>query len=206
MNVFNTLTAPVLMLRENRIDTDVIFPARFLLLMQRDGLGEYFCRDRRRDAQGSFVANAIDDAAVQGAGILLAGKDFGCGSSREQAVWTILDFGITCVIAESFGEIFAANCVRNGVLPIVLDAAAIDRLETAARCGGLTIDLVGSTISWGGPDAGSIPFPIAANDRERLLNGWDETAMITCRWQKDIIRFETAQRRACPWLYEESCL
>lgn len=199
MKPFERLTSPVLVMRENRIDTDIIYPARFLLIMQREGLGDYFCRDRRVDAEGKAVANPIDEARARSAGILIAGREFGCGSSREQAVWTIADFGITCVIAESFGEIFQANCLRNGVLPIVLDAETIEKLVAFSATGELSVDLVERTITAGNT---VLDFPISDNARERLLKGWDETGMIQSRWGRSIEQFETAQREAQPWLYE----
>ena len=199
MKPFDTLTSPLLVLRENRIDTDIIYPARFLLLMQREGLGDYFCRDRRIDPDGNAIPNPIDEAKARGAGILVAGREFGCGSSREQAVWTIADFGITCVIAESFGEIFQANCLRNGVLPIVFDAATIDRLLAACGEGEMHVDLVSRTIRAGDE---TVAFEISDNARERLLKGWDETGMIQSRWGKDITRFEATQKASQPWLYE----
>ncbi|MCJ1961083.1 3-isopropylmalate dehydratase small subunit [Novosphingobium mangrovi (ex Hu et al. 2023)] len=199
MKPFESLTSPVLLLRENRIDTDIIYPARFLLIMQREGLGQYFCADRRVDPEGNAIANPIDEAKERGAGILIAGREFGCGSSREQAVWTIKDFGITCVIAESFGEIFQANCLRNGVLPIVFDPATVEELAAFGQDGELSVDLVARTITAGEK---VIDFEISDNARERLLKGWDETGMIQSRWGDAISTFEDGQRAAQPWLYE----
>ncbi len=203
MKPFERLTSPVLHLPENRIDTDIIYPARFLLIMQREGLGDYFCRDRRVDPEGNAIPNPIDEAKTRGAGILIAGREFGCGSSREQAVWTIADFGITCVVAESFGEIFQANCLRNGVLPIVLDPETIATLLDFAQTGELSVDLVARTITAGNM---VIDFAISDNARERLLNGWDETGMIQNRWGPAIESFEEGQRAAQPWLYEPLAL
>ncbi|GAM05439.1 3-isopropylmalate dehydratase small subunit [Novosphingobium sp. MBES04] len=199
MKPFESLTSPVLLLRENRIDTDIIYPARFLLIMQREGLGQHFCADRRVDFEGNAIANPIDEAKERGAGILIAGREFGCGSSREQAVWTIKDFGITCVIAESFGEIFQANCLRNGVLPIVLDPATVEELAAFGKEGELSVDLVARTITAGEK---VLDFEISDNARERLLKGWDETGMIQSRWGTAISTFEEGQRAAQPWLYE----
>ena len=196
MTPFTTLTAPALALIEDRIDTDILFPARFLLLMDKDGLGRYLCHDRRFDTGGQPIDNPIDPALDRGAGILLSGREFGCGSSREQAVWALSGAGFTCVIAESFGEIFAANCLRNGVLAITLEAAQIAMLRAVP--GDLTVDLERQTIGWHG---GSLSLAVPPATRERLLNGWDEIDMIVARAGNDIAAFETAQRRTQPWLY-----
>ena len=199
MSGFETLTSPVLHLDEDRIDTDVIFPARFLLLMQREGLGDYFCRDRRVDAQERPLPNPIDEAAAVGVRILLAGEDFGCGSSREQAVWALRSFGIRCVMAPSFGEIFQANCLRNGVLALKLTPAEVETVAAMVAQGPLTVSLEEQTIAGAGGE--TLAFAIAPAARERLLNDWDETAVIENRWGAAIDRFEADQRLAQPWLY-----
>jgi 3-isopropylmalate/(R)-2-methylmalate dehydratase small subunit len=200
MKPFTRIEAPALALVEDRIDTDILFPARFLLLMEKAGLGRYLCYDRRFDGQDRPVANPVDAAIDAGAGILLSGRDFGCGSSREQAVWTLADAGFTCVVAESFGEIFAANCVRNGVLAIQLDPVTIAALAAAAEIGPLTVDLSGQTIGRGNV---LIPFDVDPAVKARLLNGWDEIDMILSRSADDISGFEAGQRTAQPWLYED---
>ena len=118
MQRFVSLTSIAAPLPDVDIDTDVIFPARFLLLLNRQGLGQHLFHERRRSsAQERFV---LDRPPFDKAQILVAGRNFGCGSSREQAVWALTDFGIRCVIAPSFGEIFFANCFRNGVLALRL--------------------------------------------------------------------------------------
>lgn len=204
MKPFTSITAPALIIEEDSVDTDVIYPARFLLIMQRDGLGKYFCFDRRHDGDGNPLPNPIDDAKEAGAGILIAGRDFGCGSSREQAVWTIADFGISCVIAESLGEIFRANCVRNGVLPIVLTPENLDRVRAMAAAGPIGVELAERRIT--GTDGDAFAFEIPEGARERLLNGWDETGLIQNRWSNAIDAFEANQRQNQPWLYEELVL
>jgi len=198
MKPFVSLEAPALHLVEDRIDTDVLFPARFLLIMEKDGLGRYLCYDRRFDAADRPVPNPIDPALDAGAGIWLAGRDFGCGSSREQAVWALTGAGFSCVVAESFGEIFAANCLRNGMLAICLDRDAIDQLRHAAQDGMLRVDLPSQRIGQGEL---SIAFEIDPAAKERLLNGWDEIDTILTRAATDIDAFETAQRSSQPWLY-----
>ncbi|WP_245991769.1 3-isopropylmalate dehydratase small subunit [Blastomonas fulva] len=128
MHPFTRLTGLAASLAEDNVDTDVIYPARFLTITAREGLGDYAFADR------AFRPG--------GAPVLVAGANFGCGSSREQAVWALLGCGVRCIIAASFGEIFAGNCIRNGVLPVTLDAAQVAVLHRAADAGAtFTIDL-----------------------------------------------------------------
>lgn len=198
MTPFVTVTAPALWLPEDRVDTDILFPARFLLLMERRGLGRYLCYDRRFDADGVALPNPFDAPGAPPA-ILLAGRDFGSGSSREQAVWALADYGIRCVLAESLGEIFAANCLRNGVLAAALPRAALEALAALAAEGALTVDLpaqrVGRGETWF-----AIDIPAAA--KERLLSGRDEVAHILHTAAADLTAFEARQRTEQPWLYE----
>jgi len=198
MKAFTALDSVALPLLEDRIDTDILYPARFLLLMDRDGLGDYFCRDRRIDPEGRPIpGNAIDDPRHAGAQIVLAGEDFGCGSSREQAVWALAGYGIRCVIAPSFGEIFAANCLRNGVLAICLPRPVIDRIAEAG--GAVTVDLAGETIRAGDE---AIPFAVPEASRARLLNGWDDIDLILEQESGNVTAFEQRQQGQQPWLYE----
>lgn len=127
----------------------------------------------------------------------MAGEDFGCGSSREQAVWALSGYGIRCVIAPSFGEIFAANCLRNGVLAIQLPRGVIDRI--AAVGGPVTVDLPAGTIRAGGE---TIAFPVAEASRARLLNGWDDIDLILEQEAANVAAFEQGQQAGQPWLYE----
>src|SRR5579871_5690314 len=133
LRTINGVAAP---LPEDDIDTDAIYPARFLLLMNKTGLGRYAFHDRRFTTDGvenpQFVLNR---APWRNAQILVAGRNFGSGSSREQAVWTLRDFGIRCVMAASYGEIFFANCVQNGVLAIRLPSNQLEALSQAAAAG-----------------------------------------------------------------------
>lgn len=198
MKAFTAVSSVALPLLEDRIDTDILYPARFLLLMDREGLGDYFCRDRRVAPDGSPVAgNPVDDPRHAGAQIVLAGEDFGCGSSREQAVWSLAGYGIRCVIAPSFGEIFAANCLRNGVLAIVLPRFVIDRI--AAAEGAVTVDLQAQAIV---ADGETIPFSVPDANRVRLLNGWDDIDLILEQEGGPVAAFESDQQRQQPWLYE----
>jgi 3-isopropylmalate dehydratase small subunit len=199
MTPFTRLATPALPMLEDRIDTDILYPARFLLLMDRDGLGDLFCRDRRYDPAGAPIpGNVFDDPRYSGARIVLAGEDFGCGSSREQAVWALVGYGIRCVIAPSFGEIFAANCLRNGVLAIALPRPVIDRI--AAAEGEIVVDLEAQVIKAGDE---AIGFAIPDANRTRLLNGWDDIDLILEQEGGHVAAFEDRQKRQQPWLYEE---
>src|SRR5580692_5753079 len=170
MQRFVSLTSIAAPLPDVDIDTDVIFPARFLLLLNRQGLGQHLFHERRRSsAQERFV---LDRPPFDKAQILVAGRNFGCGSSREQAVWALTDFGIRCVIAPSFGEIFFANCFRNGVLPIVVDEPLLSRVRSAAEGGAeFTVDLERQSVTL--PDASMIPFAVEPRRRAALLAGLD---------------------------------
>jgi 3-isopropylmalate/(R)-2-methylmalate dehydratase small subunit len=181
------------------IDTDVIFPARFLLLMDKEGLGRYLFHGHRFAPDGSprsdFVLNR---PPYDRARILVAGANFGCGSSREHAVWALADFGIRCVIAESFGEIFAANCWRNGMLPLALPAAGHARLLATAEAGQeVAIDLAAGTVACG---EATIRFAIEPHHRRALIEGQDEVGRILAEDADDIARFEATQQRRAPWL------
>ena len=200
---FATITGAAVSMPEENIDTDIIFPARFLLLTQREGLGVHAFHDRRYLADGTqnpgFVLN---QPPFRTAPILVAGANFGSGSSREQAVWALVGHGIRAVIAPSLGEIFAGNCLRNGVLAITLDPATIAALHERAASGQIfTVSLETQSIT-----AGNQPptaFAIAPERRQALLMGWDETDQVLARFGEDITRFEAAQRRTQPWLHEK---
>jgi 3-isopropylmalate dehydratase small subunit len=198
MAAFTVFTARAVSLPEDDVDTDIIFPARFLTITEKRGLGRYAFYDRRHDGEGQVRADAPD---LAGAGILIAGANFGCGSSREQAPWALADLGIRCLIAPGFGEIFAGNCFRNGILPIVLDGAPLARVRGDAGAE-LTIDLVARRIVR--PDGEAIAFAIEDWRREPLLNGWDEIATILGLRAADIDAFEQRQRAAQPWLWRSA--
>lgn len=190
------------MLQDN-IDTDIIFPARFLLITAKHGLGEYAFYDRRFDGEGQKLADyPLNQARYASAPIIVAGANFGCGSSREQAVWALVGLGIRAVIAPSFGEIFAANCLRNGVLPIVLAAPDLAKAMQAAEAGeGFSIALSAQTVTIGA-DA-PIAFAIDPDAKAAVLNGWDETDQILNQYAADIAAFEARQRGLTPWLYQK---
>ncbi len=188
-----TITSPAAALMEDGIDTDVIFPARFLLRMDKAGLGACLFADR--PAQSAALRRG-DGRPVQ---IIFAGAQFGCGSSREHAVWSLVDFGIRAVIAPSFGEIFAGNAARNGLAAIQLDRPRIERLTMDSKAGDITIDLHAKTIT---TSAGTIiTFDMPESDRQALLNGWDEIDMMNAAHAHDINLFEASYRDRRPWLF-----
>ncbi|MRD72472.1 3-isopropylmalate dehydratase small subunit [Rhodocyclus tenuis] len=211
MDAFVRLNGLVAPLDRANVDTDAIIPKQFLKSIKRSGFGPNLfdewryldvgqpgqdCTNRPRNPD--FVLN---QPRYQGAQILLARKNFGCGSSREHAPWALLDFGFRAVIAESFADIFFNNCFKNGILPITLPAAEIDALFAAVSGTPgfrLLIDLERQVIER--PDGVSLPFAIDDYRKERLLNGWDDIGL-TLR-HADIIReFEERRRREQPWLF-----
>ena len=187
------LAAPLI---EDAIDTDTIFPARFLLLMSRAGMGRYLFHDRRYDANGrerpGFVLN---DPRFRDAPILLAGTSFGSGSSREQAVWALADHGIRCVVAASFGDIFAANCASNGIITATLPAARIADIAHAA--GKLIVDLPTQTIRAG---AIEISFAIDPRHRATLMSDQDPIGAILEDEAGAIAEHDRRRAVATPWL------
>jgi 3-isopropylmalate/(R)-2-methylmalate dehydratase small subunit len=202
MQPFTQIEGPAAPLPEDNIDTDIIFPARFLLITARDGLGRYAFNDRRFGADGEELPGfVLNQAPWRDAPVLVTGANFGSGSSREQAVWALLGRGMRCVIAPSFGEIFLGNCFRNGVLPIVLPEATVSDLTARAQEGKrLAVDLEACTVTVEGESP--IPFAVGAEQRLALLNGWDETAIILNTQGDGIAAFEARQREHQPWLYE----
>lgn len=199
MEPFTTLTSHVAAIEQSDIDTDVIFPARFLLLMDREGLGEHLFADRRFDADGKEQADfPLNDPACRDAQILLAGANFGSGSSREHAVWAVADYGFRCVMAPSFGPIFFNNCIKNGLLPISFDHALLPELFALARAGErFEVDLVEGFVQ-AGPLR--LPITLGAAPREMLLNGWDESDVILSRHAAQIDAFENNHCGRQPWL------
>ena len=201
MQAFVTLHSRALPMPDADIDTDIIFPARYLTLTQKTGLAPYAFRDQRYDAAGAekpgFVLN---QARWRGAQILVAGPNFGCGSSREQAPWALADLGLRCVIAPSFGAIFEANCLRNGLLPLRLPAAEHALLLADAQAGlELTVNLHAMTITRS--DGSGIAFRLPEAQRAALLSGLDEIALILQQDGERIAAFEARQRERMPWLY-----
>jgi len=181
-------------LGEDNIDTDVIFPARFLLLLERQGLGKYAFFERRN--KGGFV---LDRAPWKGTSVLVAGRNFGTGSSREQAVWALKDAGIRCIIAPSFGEIFFANCFRNGLLPIILPPDNIARVEAVADAGEtITVDLRSQLVHL--PSGPAIGFEISPHRKAALLAGLDEVDVILSQDMAAVADHEAQTMRDTPWV------
>ena len=200
MRKFTTLTSVAAPLPETHIDTDIIFPARFLLLPDKKGLGDKLFNERRQNRSGDGPRFILDTPPFDTAEILVTGRNFGTGSSREQAVWALADFGIRAVVAPSFGEIFFANCFKNGVLPIVLDEGSHERvMARASAAAPLTIDLQAQTVDLG--DGAPIGFDIEPYRKRSLLLGLDEIGMILADDAVDITAFEARQRASQPWLH-----
>ncbi len=190
MAQFTSLTSRVVALPVNDIDTDQIIPARFLKATDKNGMGDNLFADWRYHSDGSpkpdFVLNQPEAAGRQ---ILLAGDNFGCGSSREHAPWALTGFGFRAVISTSFADIFRSNALKNGLLPIIVDESTHQRLLTlAGEQPGveLTIDLATQTLSFPG---GSVSFPIDPFNKTCLLNGVDELGYILS-FAKEIAAFE----------------
>jgi 3-isopropylmalate/(R)-2-methylmalate dehydratase small subunit len=201
MDKFTTVTSPAVTLPDSNIDTDLIFPGRFLILTIRQGVGRYLFHDLRFLPDGSEnPAFPLNIPPFRDAKILVAGDNFGCGSSRENAVWTLKDYGIRVVISTGFGEIFFSNCFKNSVLPIVLDPARHALVQRMAATGApLTVDLENLRIE--APNFAPVPFEMDAFRREALLNGWDEITRILQNDGPDISAYEARQRGQMSWLY-----
>ncbi|MCB9958242.1 MAG: 3-isopropylmalate dehydratase small subunit [Rhodospirillaceae bacterium] len=184
------------------VDTDMIIPKQFLKTIQRSGLGRHLFDEMRYDESGAEVSNfVLNRPAYRNATVLVAGENFGCGSSREHAPWALLDFGIRCIIAPSFADIFFNNCFKNGILPIALPQSEVDKLlDDAARGANatITIDLPAQEIR--GPDGGVITFDIEPFRKHCLLNGLDDIGL-TLGHAEEIAQFEQGRRTAQPWLF-----
>ncbi|HHL22821.1 MAG TPA: 3-isopropylmalate dehydratase small subunit [Aliiroseovarius sp.] len=201
MDKFDKLTGVAAPMPLVNIDTDMIIPKQFLKTIKRSGLGVHLFDEMRYLDDGSenpdFVLNK---PAWRGAQILIAGDNFGCGSSREHAPWALLDFGIRCIISTSFADIFYNNCFKNGILPIVLPQAQVDKLMDDAERGAnavITVDLEAQEIR--GPDGGVIRFEIDPFRKHCLLNGLDDISL-TMEKAKFIENFETRMKQERPWV------
>jgi 3-isopropylmalate/(R)-2-methylmalate dehydratase small subunit len=202
MEKFTKLTAVAAPLPMVNVDTDKIIPKQFLKTIARTGLAKGLFYELRFDEAGhpkpGFV---LDQPAYKEAKILVAGANFGCGSSREHAPWALLDFGIHCIVASSFADIFYNNCFKNGILPIVLAQEQVDLLMDDAERGAnavVTVDLEAQTIT--GPDGGEIHFDIDPFRKHCLLNGLDDIGL-TLEKAASIDAFEGSQRNSQPWLH-----
>jgi 3-isopropylmalate/(R)-2-methylmalate dehydratase small subunit len=201
MDKFTTLTAVAAPLPMQNIDTDKVIPARFLKTIKRSGLGVHLFDPLRYDSEGKERSDFIlNQDGYRNAQIIIAHENFGCGSSREHAPWALADFGIRCVIAPSFGDIFYNNSCKNGLLPIRLPRAICDTLIEDARQGDnarLTIDLERQVVVR--PNGEAIHFDIDPFRKHSLLNGLDDIGQ-TLQQAPRIASYEAARREAQPWL------
>ncbi len=201
MEPFTKLTAVAAPLPMVNVDTDKIIPARYLKTIKRSGLSEGLFRDLRTDADGKPNDFILNQPAYRGAQILVAGDNFGCGSSREHAPWALLDAGIRCVISTSFADIFYNNCFKNGIRPIVVSKEELDKLMDDAERGAnavVTVDLEKQEIT--GPDGGTLSFEVDPWRKHCLLNGLDDIGL-TMQKADRIDQFEAEQKKTQPWLY-----
>ena len=201
MEKFEKLTGIAAPMPLVNIDTDMIIPKVFLKTIKRSGLGVNLFDEMRYDRQGNEIPDfVLNKPQYREAKILIAGDNFGCGSSREHAPWAIADFGIRCVISTSFADIFYNNCFKNGILPIVLPQEDVDKLMDDAERGAnavVTVDLENQTIQ--GPDGGTINFDVDPFKKHCLLNGLDDIGL-TMEKAASIDAFEAEASQARPWV------
>jgi 3-isopropylmalate dehydratase small subunit len=196
---FTTLTAIAAPMPIANIDTDQIIPKQFLATVERTGLARGLFFDMRFEAAGAekpdFVLNRPE---YKGAEILIAGPNFGCGSSREHAPWALADFGIRCVIASSFADIFYNNCFNNGILPLILDEAEVERLQAEALGGNhrFIVDLAQQMVI--SPSSVRTRFEIDPGRKIKLVQGLDDIGL-TLKRGNDIAAFEEKRRIGAPW-------
>jgi 3-isopropylmalate/(R)-2-methylmalate dehydratase small subunit len=199
---FTKLSAVAAPLPMVNVDTDMIIPKQFLKTIKRTGLAKGLFYDLRFDENGNPKSDfVLDQPAYKNAKILITGRNFGCGSSREHAPWALLDAGIRCIVAASFADIFYNNCFKNGILPIVLPQEQVDLLMDDAKRGAnavVTVDLDAQEIT--GPDGGTLRFEVDPFRKHCLLNGLDDIGL-TLQKSKQIDDYEARQRRERPWLF-----
>jgi 3-isopropylmalate/(R)-2-methylmalate dehydratase small subunit len=205
MKKFIDLTAIAAPLLRINVDTDAIIPSREMKRVSKEGLSDGLFAGWRytdpggRDENPEFVLN---QAPYRQAEILLSGMNFGCGSSREHAVWALAEWGVRCVIAPSFGAIFYGNCVRNGILPVVLPNDIVENLASWVEAdpdkNKITVNLREGSVTT--PDGPSHAFEIAAGDREMLMEGLDAIT-VTMKRDDEILAFQARDRLQRPWIY-----
>ncbi len=200
MDKFTTLTGIAAPLALRNIDTDMIIPKQFLKTIKRTGLGKSLFYEMRFDQEGKELPDfVLNKPAYREAKILVTGENFGCGSSREHAPWALLDFGIRCIVAPDFADIFYNNCFQNGILPVRLPQSDVDKLMDDAERGAnatITVDLEAQEIR--GPDGGVIKFEIDPFRKHCLLNGLDNIGL-TLNKEDAISSFEEKAQAARPW-------
>ena len=201
MKKFNSLTSIPAYLPIVNIDTDMIIPKQFLKTIKRTGLGKNLFFEMRYDDKGNEVKDFIlNQEPHNQSKILIAGKNFGCGSSREHAPWALLDFGITCVISSSYADIFYSNCFKNGVLPIILPEEKIKELsEYSKRKEEISIDLKEEKIIFGNSE---IKFDVDPFKKKCLLEGLDDIALSLAKKEK-ITNFEENLKNNKPWIFND---
>ena len=201
MDKFDTLTGIAAPMPMINIDTDMIIPKQFLKTIKRSGLGVNLFDEMRYDDDGNEIPDfVLNQDAYRNAEVLVAGDNFGCGSSREHAPWAIKDFGIRCVIAPSFADIFYSNCFKNGILPIALPQETVDVLMKDAEKGAnarMTIDLEAQTITTS--DGEVFNFDVDPFKKHCLMNGLDDIAL-TLEKAKSIDSFEAQAETQRPWV------
>ena len=199
MTPFTTIIAVAAPLPLADVDTDQILPPRFLLRTEQAGLGRGLFHDWRCDADGAATDFVLNKPEYEGAQILIAGANFGCGDVREQAVWALDDFGIGCVIAPSFAPNFVTACCNNGVLPLTLEGEEVGRLASEARGGAcrFIVDLVAQSVL--SPSSTRLRFDIDPAIKAKLLEGRDDITA-TRRREREIAAFEEKRRIGAPWL------
>ena len=201
MQKFSTLKSIPAYLPIVNIDTDMIIPKQFLKTIKRTGLGKNLFFEVRYDDNGNKIGDFIlNQDPFTNSKILIAGKNFGCGSSREHAPWALLDFGITCVISSSFADIFYSNCFKNGILPIIVDEEKIKELsEYANRKEEISVDLKEEKIVYGNNE---IKFKIDSFKKKCLLEGLDDIALSLNKSDK-IKSFEQKLKSSKPWIISD---
>ncbi len=201
MQKFNSLTSIPVYLPIVNIDTDMIIPKQFLKTIKRTGLGKNLFFEMRYDDNGNEIKDFIlNQEPHNQSKILIAGKNFGCGSSREHAPWALLDFGITCVISSSYADIFYSNCFKNGILPITLPEEKIKELsEYSKRKEEISIDLKEEKIIFGNSE---IKFDIDPFKKKCLLEGLDDIALSLAKKEK-ITTFEENLKNNKPWIFND---
>jgi len=201
MQKFNSLTSIPVYLPIVNIDTDMIIPKQFLKTIKRTGLGKNLFFEMRYDDNGNEIKDFIlNQEPHNQSKILIAGKNFGCGSSREHAPWALLDFGITCVISSSYADIFYSNCFKNGILPIILPEERIKELsEYSKRKEEISIDLKEEKIIFGNSE---IKFDIDPFKKKCLLEGLDDIALSLAKKEK-ITTFEENLKNSKPWIFND---
>ena len=199
MKPFVTLDARACPLGLVNVDTDQLIPARFMQTPRAQGYGSFLLHDLRRDPDGALKPDfPLNDDRYAGAGVMIGRRNFGCGSSREAAVYVLVDSGYRCVLAPGFGDIFASNAIKNGLLPAIISEADAERLlakPSVVEGRPLRVDLDAQTVTAGNS---VFPFSIRGDWKKRLVNGWDDVDL-TKSFSREIDAYVAADARARPW-------